>query len=68
MEKFIIEAHEGITPMEAMYYAMKVAQRGRVSVCCGEKQHCYVTVFPNNVHVSVTRNRSGSERFRVHKP
>lgn len=67
MEKFIIEIHDGISPMDAFYYCLKVAQGKRISTSRNQPQHCFLTTFKNGVHVAVTRNKSGSERFRVHK-
>lgn len=65
VERFIIEAH-GIEPMEAFYYAMKVAQGGRVSGPEHRKQHCYCSVFGNGVVVECFK-RGKSERFRISK-
>lgn len=68
MEKFIIEVHDGISPTQAFYYCLKVSQQGRISKTNKQPHHCFITTFANGVHVAVTRNKSGSERFRVHKP
>lgn len=63
--RFIIEIHDNIDFVSAFTKCAQVVKLGMIS---GEgKQHCYGTVFPDGVMITVNLNKGGSERFRVSK-
>lgn len=64
VRRFIVEIHDDITPMQALYLCMKVAQEGEISGPKERKQHCYHTTFKNGASVSCVK-RGKSERFIV---
>lgn len=65
-DKFIVEIHDGISPEQAFYYAMKVASVGRISKSGGIDQHCFITVFESGAKVCCVQNEK-SERFIISK-
>ena len=64
VRRIIVEMHDDVTPMQALYYCMKVAQGGEVSGPVNRRQHCYHTSFHNGAEVSCVK-RGKSERFIV---
>ena len=61
MNKIII--HHDMTDLQAVYYAMKVIQEGKVSN--NDTQYCYMTRFTNGVSVYADVTRTGVPTFRV---
>lgn len=66
MSKIIIENQAGITDSEALYYARRVIEMGRISD--NGKAYCYHTQYQtmqgDEVHVSAYKNKA-SDRFVV---
>ena len=61
MNKIII--HHDMTDLQAVYYAMKVIQDGKVSN--NDTQYCYMSRFTNGVSVYADVTRTGVPTFRV---
>jgi len=68
MERIIINIRDksDITNEDALKYALHVVKRGKVSETAKGKQYCFHTVFNNTVHVSVTKQKSGTETFNIY--
>jgi hypothetical protein len=64
VRRFTVEVHGGVTPMQAFYYCMKVAQSGEISGNGEKKQHCYHTEFKDGASVGCAK-RGKSEHFIV---
>lgn len=65
MSRLIIQA-EGLPMAEALSYAAKVVEKGRISGRGNRAQYCYVTVFHDKVTVCAFRNKS-SDRLVVRR-
>lgn len=56
-----------MTDEAALWYALKVVQGGKISETGRGKQFCFHTVFGGNTHVSVIKQKSGTETFNIYK-
>lgn len=65
--KFIIEIQDGIDPQNALALCGAVIAQGTISKTSLGPQFCFHTVFSSGVEISVTKRRSGTQRFGVRK-
>lgn len=64
-EKAIIHNYTSRPLAEALSRVQQAMEKGLISGSEEKQQHCYVTVFADNVTVQCKRNESGSETFTV---
>ena len=58
---------DDVSDLNALYYALKVVQQGRVSESKNGPCYCFVTTFKNGVRVCAERTKNGTDTFRVGK-
>lgn len=67
MKRIILNIRDenNVTIEDALKYALRVVQHGKISETSKGKQYCFLTVFANKVYVSVTKQKSGTETFNI---
>jgi hypothetical protein len=65
-KRLIIENRTSLLDMDALLYAAKVVEQGRISETRNKKQYCFHTRFGDGIHASSFLTREGSDRIVLH--